>query len=127
MRPIIKNESHGYVKPDGNPMTGGKWSSITYLAHKEIPIESLTASPEVVAWLTEHHCEESIFVEAYLTSGYDTSTNYVGCEVDEWFDDNAFGNIVEECPLLTDEQKTAIWNKVDDIANDPDGYTPYDE
>lgn len=125
MRPIIKSESHGYVKPDGNPMTGGAWSSITFLAHKEIPIESLTADQEVTAWLTEHYGEETIYMEAYITSGYDKSTNYVGCEVDEWFDDNAFCNLIEECPLLTQEQKTDLVDELDLIASDTDGYTAY--
>ena len=125
MRPIIKSESHGYFKPDGNPMTGGKWASITFLAHKEIPIESLTDNKEVTAWLTTHYCDDSICVDAYLTSGYDTSTNYAGCEVDEWFDDDAFCHFVEECPLLTQEEKTDLVDTLDLIASDTDGYTAY--
>ena len=127
MRPIIKRESHGYVKPDGNPMTGGAWFSITFLAHKFIPVESLTADPDVVAWLKDFYANEAVFVVAYITSGYDKSTNYEGVEVEEWFDEDDFNDVIEECSLLTQEEKTAIWNKLDELANDPDGYTPYDE
>lgn len=126
MRPIIKNESHGYVKPDGNPMTGGKWYSITYLAHKNITIASLTDDPAVRAWLTERNGGNPSFVmDAYICYGKDNATNYEGYEMDEYFAGRITKDIAD-CPLLNDETRLALWDKLDEIANDPDGYTAYE-
>lgn len=124
MRPTNKDHSHGYVKPDGNPMTGGEWWSTTDLYKKFIPIDSLTDDEAVAAWLADKYGEDEVYIEAYITEGEDTSTNYYGYEVDEWFEPEDFFLATEECPLLTPETKQALLERLDNIAYDTNDYEP---
>lgn len=125
-RPLIKKHSHGYVKPDGNPMTGGEWWSTTALYNKFIPIDSLTDDEAVAAWLADRYGDEDVYVEAYITEGEDTSTNSYTCEVEEIFEPEDFLKATEECPLLTPETKQALLERLDTIAYDTDNYEPYE-
>lgn len=124
IRPIIKDHSHGYVKPDGNPMTGGEWWSTTALYNKLIPIDSLTDDEAVAAWLADKYGDEEVYVEAYIIESEDTSTNGYTFEVDEWFEAGKFFEITEQCPLLTAETRQALWERLDNIAYDTDDYEP---
>lgn len=124
MRPTIKNSSHGYVKPDGNPMTGGEWWSITALYKKFIPIDSLTDDEAVAAWLADKYGDEAVYVEAYITEGEDKTTNCYTFEVEEIFEPEGLFLATEECPLLTPETKQALWERLDNIAYDTDDYKP---
>lgn len=124
MRPTNKDHSNGYVKPDGNPMTGGEWRSTTDLYKKFIPIDSLTDDEAVAAWLADKYGEDEVYIEAYITEGEDTSTNYYGYEVYEWFDDKGFEDVLFSCPMLSETQQTAIWEKLEAIAYDTDDYKP---
>lgn len=124
IRPTIKDHSHGYVKPDGNPMTGGEWWSTTALYKKFIPIDSLTDDEAVAAWLADKYGDEAVYVEAYITEGEDKTTNYYDFVVDEWFDDKGFEEAVNLCPLLTEGKRAEIMGALDLMATDTDDYEP---
>ena len=123
-RPIIKKQSRGYVKRDGmHP--GGEWFSITTLHKKYIPVKSLIFDEAAAAWIHEHYGYD-VLVDAYITSGYDKSTNYAGCEMDEFLEPEDFFKVTEDCPLLDAESRQALWERLDNIASDTDGYETYD-
>ena len=124
IRPTIKNHSHGYVKPDGNPMTGGEWWNTTALYKKFIPIDSLTENDAVAEWLADRYGDEAVYIEAYITESEDTSTDTYICEVEDWFDDNGFVEVVNICPLLTDEGKVDLLDMLDLQASIIENYKP---
>ena len=124
MRPIIKDHSHGYVKPGGNPMTGGEWWSTTALYKKFIPIDSLSEDEAVAAWLADLYGEDEVYIEAYITESEDTSTDTYICEVEDWFDDKGFVEVVNICPLLTEEGKVDLLDMLDLQASIIENYKP---
>ena len=125
-KPIIKSQSSGYVKPDGNPMTGGRWESCTSLWYKHIALSRLTDDMAVRDWLAQRLGAEDVKVEAYIIYTKDETTNYFGFELDDVFEPESFFNATDDCPILTTKAKGEIWERLEDIASDIDGYEPYE-
>lgn len=123
---IIKRQARGYVKRDGmHP--GGEWFSITSLCRKYIPMESVITDKVLAAWMSDHYGPQ-IFVEAYTTFGYDKSTNYAGCEMDEYLDPEDFYKVLGDYYDydIPDDVLRDIQARLDEIASDTDGYEPYE-
>lgn len=118
-RPIVKSSS-----------SGRGWASCTSLYYKDVSFDNFLpddVSEEARAWLFREYGNEWVRLEAYIECGYDhtVGVNY-GYDMDEWFLDEDFEKLVDECPLLTDEQREAIVAKMEEYAEEKDGYEPYD-
>lgn len=116
MRPSIKNYRHGSVSPDGNGMTGGRWWGCERLGYRCVSIsEQLDPSisderyKEISEWFYAKNYDD-VVIEAYIELSEDTSTNYSGCEIDEVFYPEEFDKRINECPLLTDDEKAKAIN-----------------
>lgn len=124
IRPTIKSERRGFAPNLGNGMVGGEWYECTALYYKLIWIEELNDDEAVQGWLSQRIGDDSIKVEAYISEGYDRSTNSDFFEVQEIFEPDDFFLATEECPLLTPETKQALWERLDNIAYDTNDYKP---
>ena len=101
--------------------------SITSLAFKFVYIEDLIKGDEAWEWMHEKLGDESFKIEAYITTGYDHSVGLDDiCEMDEWFANEEFDKALEECPLLTAEEKEKVKTELEAIAENEDGYEFYD-
>ena len=115
-------------------MIGGRWANTTRLAHKEVwlcdlfepPVENNERTDDAYLWLKER-IGELIRFESYFDVGYDESvclSSY--CDIDESFIPDGVEDAINECPLLTDEEKEVLMEKVEDLANDGNGYKFYE-
>jgi len=124
IRPTIKSEHRGFAPNLGNGMVGGEVYDCTALYKKFIPIDSLTDDEAVVAWLADGYGEDEVYIEAYITESEDTSTDTYICEVEDWFDDKGFVEVVNICPLLTEEGKVDLLDMLDLQASIIENYKP---
>ena len=132
-RPILKDHRYGRVSNDGNGMVGGRWESSTVLAYKDRYlcdiIDCITdevKSNEVFTWLKDK-LGDPIRFEAYFDMGYDYSVGLDSyCDLDESFLPEDAEDAVNECPLLNDNEKKFIVSKMQDIADESEGYVFYE-
>ena len=134
-RPIVKSRSNGRVSNDGNGMIGGRWANTTCLAHKEVWLcdimGNISESDEdkankVYEWLKDH-IGDPIQLEAYFDVGYDESVGLSSyCDLDEAFLPDGLEDAINECPLLTEEEKEVLMEKVQEVADDEDKYELYE-
>ena len=132
-RPKSKDYRHGRVSNDGNGMVGGKWWGVKRLAHKDIKVSDLTESitdtdkaEKALEWLTER-IGETFRVEAYFHIGSDESVGMAEiCDLYESYVPEEFCKAVDACPFLTQTESDALKAKVQEIAEDEDGYELYE-
>lgn len=109
-RPVIKNIHSGYVHPDGNGMTGGRWSGCERLAYRgeyisqHIDIDKVSNTDAVCDWLEKNHLD-FVTIECYIEFDDDFSTNYHSVTISELFYPEEFDERINKCPHLTDEEK----------------------
>lgn len=135
-RPIIKRRGKGRVGHDGNGMVGGSYEYAVQLHHTKVEYEpalectaSRPDSEEIFWWFYYYLNSDTVTVEAYFSVGYDHSVGASGyCDLEEQFYSDAFDEAVDICPLLSDEEKEAIKQKMVEIIDDLDSsnYTPYE-
>lgn len=133
-RSKIKKYRKGYVRPDGNGMTGGRWANTTRLAYKDIAVEKLTEcisdddkAEKCLSWLKEK-IGEYFRVEAYFDCGYDHSVGLSEyCDMHEvFYPEQKVYNAIANCTWLDPDEKQEICGLVDEICEDEDGYELYE-
>lgn len=117
----------GRVPNDGNGRIGGDWLSATYLCSKWVSIESITDDEAVASWLANRVEDDAVEVQAYLNSGYDHSVGcYSYCEVYEVLESDLL-DAINDCPLLTDDEREKMVEKYEDIVWNTDDYESDEE
>jgi len=133
-RPKVKDYRHGFEPRYGNGMVGGKWWGMKRLAHKEIDLGDIIPDngfeDAVCAYFIEKGFGDVyawIVVEAYFHVGSDESVGLPEiCDLDESFIPDGFEDAVNKCPFLTQPEGDALKAKVQEIADDEDGYELYE-
>lgn len=126
--PIIRNAHSGYVRPDGNPMTGGHYWSHSHLCYNRVDFDNEDIfPPELGEWLMENY-QDYTNILAYLIFCRDESTGYDGAEMDElMYCDEEFLDWLEKSPV-SDEVKDDVLSKLDKYAESlyTDDFTPFE-
>lgn len=124
-RPNIEKASGYYLTGSCNPL----WGSATILYHKTFWLDSCDElNEDALEWLTDMLLGECwVEIEAYFNCGFDETAGMKQyAELDEWFIDEEFCKLVDQCPYLDEEGKKAFMDAIERFAEKADGYNPYE-
>ena len=135
-RPIIKRRGKGRVGHDGNGMVGGSYAYAVQLHQAAVEFEPALActesrddAEEIFWWLYYYLNSDTVTVDAYFSVGYDHSVGIDShCDLEEQFYSDAFDEAVDKCPMLSDDERASIKEKMTEIIDglDASAYTPYE-
>lgn len=133
-RPVIRDRGRGYASNEGNGMVGGAYGWCVGLNYCDFETCRLTECIEddddrIWSWFVDKIGDE-FRVEAYIEFSYDYSVGDPGsCEIEEAFPpEQKVYDAIEECPLLTAEQKAKVLEHLEKMLDDldVDDYDPYE-
>ena len=127
----------GYVSGDGNPMVGGYWWSSDIEGEMDINPEDLTETLFENGYIDEYGSEDYQTICNYFKEhedelkiygtckvGEDTSVNYIQDEFEPDYDSLEYvrDNIINQCPIISEEAKKMIYELIKSWAEDRDSY-----